>query len=300
MVIVQGNFTTILLRIIPLDFASIPRPILYAVILFVAFLFTLWIRSFIHKFVSASSIFLKVDPTKYNFIKNAASLIIFSLACFLIIYSIPELRSLGTTLLASAGIATAVLAFASQAALSNIISGVFIVIFKPFRVGDIIRMEGDKSGVVEDITLRHTVIKDFQNQRIIVPNSVISAQTITNAHIGDERIKRQIFFGISYDSNIDKAFEIITEEALKHPLTLDGRNEEEKAADWPQIKCRVIGFGDSSVNLRADVWSNSPEESWELFCDLNKSIKERFDAEGIEIPFPYRTIVYKKDLPSNA
>lgn len=247
-----------------------------------------------------SSIFLKVDPTKYNFIKNAASLIIFTLACFLIIYSIPELRTLGTTLLASAGIATAVLAFASQAALSNIISGVFIVIFKPFRVEDMIKIEGDKAGVVEDITLRHTVIRDFQNQRIIIPNSVISAQTVVNAHIEDERFKRQIFFSISYDSNIDKAFEIITEEALNHPNCIDGRNTEDKAIDWPVVKCRVIGFGDSSVNLRADVWSNSPEESWELYCDLNKSVKERFDKEGIEIPFPYRTVVYKKDLPKNA
>ena len=283
----------------PLDFASIPRPVLYTVILLIAFVFTLWVRRLIHRFVSDSSIHLKVDATRYNFIKNAASLIIFTLACFLIIYSIPELRSLGTTLLASAGIATAILAFASQAALSNIISGVFIVIFKPFRVDDMIKIEGDKTGVVEDITLRHTVIRDFQNQRIIVPNSVISAQTVVNSHIEDNRFKRHLFFGISYDSDIDKAFKIITEEAESHPYFLDGRNQEEIDSNWPKVKCRVIGFGDSSVNLRADVWSASPEESWELYCDLNKSIKERFDKEGIEIPFPYRTVVYKKDLPSN-
>lgn len=282
------------------DISAWPKPILYGVILLLALLLTLWVRRLIHKFISASSIHLRVDPTKYNFIKNAASLIIFTLAAFLIIFTVPELRSLGTTLIASAGVVTAVLAFASQAALSNIVSGVFIVIFKPFRVDDIIRMEDGKSGVVEDITLRHTVIKDFQNQRIIVPNAVISNQTVVNAHIGDERMKRQLFFGISYDSNIDKAFAIITEEAENHPLSMDGRNEVEKANGWPMIKCRVIGFGDSSVNLRADVWCNSPEESWELFCDLNKSIKERFDNEGIEIPFPYRTVVYKKDLPKNA
>ena len=284
----------------PVDFSAFPKPLLYLIILSLAFILTLWVRRFIHRFVRDSSIFLKVDPTKYNFIKNAASLIIFTLAAFLIIYSIPELRSLGTTLLASAGIATAVLAFASQAALSNIISGVFIVIFKPFRVDDIIRLDDTKSGVVEDITLRHTVIKDFQNQRIIVPNAVISAQTIVNAHIGDQRFKRQIFFGISYDSNIDLAFKIMTEEAEKHPLCIDGRGKEEIDSDWPKVKCRVIGFGDSSVNLRMDVWSNSPEQSWELFCDLNKNVKERFDAEGIEIPFPDRTVVYKKDLPANA
>lgn len=282
------------------DFSVIPRPALYAFILVGAFILTLWVRRFIHRFVRDSSLFLKVDATKYSFIKNAASLIIFSLACFIIIYSIPEFRTLGTTLLASAGIATAVLAFASQAALSNIISGVFIVIFKPFRVDDMIKFEGDKTGIVEDITLRHTVIRDFQNQRIIIPNSVISSQTIVNSHIEDERFKRQIFFGISYDSSIDKAFQIITEEAEKHPNFLDGRSAEEKETGWPKVKCRVIGFGDSSVNLRADVWSSTPEQSWELFCDVNKSVKERFEKEGVEIPFPYRTLVYKKDLPKNA
>lgn len=281
------------------DFSTFPRPALYAIILLLAFVLTLWVRRLIHRFVSDSSLFMKVDATKYSFIKNAASLIIFSLAVFIIIYSIPEFRTLGTTLLASAGVATAVLAFASQAALSNIVSGVFIVIFKPFRVDDLIRIEGDKAGVVEDITLRHTIIRDFQNQRIIIPNSVISSQTIVNSHIEDERFKRQIFFGISYDSDIDKAFKIITEEAEKHPYFLDGRTKEEKQSGWPAVKCRVVGFGDSSVNLRADVWSNSPEESWELFCDLNKSVKERFDKEGIEIPFPYRTVVYKKDLVKN-
>ena len=276
------------------ELLTIPRPVLYVVILLVAFLLTLWVRRLIHRFVKDSSIFLKVDATKYSFIKNAASLIIFSLACFIIIYSIPEFRTLGTTLLASAGIVTAVLAFASQAALSNIISGVFVVIFKPFRVDDMIKFEGDKAGIVEDITLRHTVIRDFQNQRIIIPNSVISSQTIVNSHIEDARFKRQIFFGISYDSDIDKAFKIITEEAENHPNFMDGRNQEEK-----KVKCRVVGFGDSSVNLRAEVWSDSPEKSWELFCDLNKSVKERFDREGIEIPFPYRTLVYKKDLAKN-
>jgi small-conductance mechanosensitive channel len=286
-------------RFMAIDFSHFPRPVVYAIVLVLAFLLTLWVRRFIHRFVNDSSIFLKVDPTKYNFIKNAASLIIFSLALFLIIYSVPEFRTLGTTLLASAGIATAVLAFASQAALSNIISGVFIVIFKPFRVDDMIRLEGDKAGVVEDITLRHTVIRDFQNQRIIVPNAVISDQTIINAHIGDEKMKRHLFFGISYDSNIDKAFQIIQEEAEKHPLSIDARTPEEIKSDWPVVKCRVIGFGDSSINIRADVWAASPEDSWEVFCDVNKSVKERFDAEGIEIPFPYRTIVYKKDLPKN-
>ena len=81
-----------------------------------------------------------------------------------------------------------------------------------------------------------------------------------------------------------------------HPGCIDGRTEYDIAQDEPVVPVRVIGFGDSSVNLRAWVWSTDPPSAFRMGCDLNKSIKERFDREGIEIPFPYRTIVYKKDL----
>ncbi|MCF8258273.1 MAG: mechanosensitive ion channel family protein [Flavobacteriales bacterium] len=279
--------------------ANIPEPIVILIIGVVAFAFALWVRRLIHRYVTSSSMLLKVDPTRYSFLKNASTFIIFSLAVFLIIYSVPELGSLGATLFASAGVVAAVLAFASQQAMSNIISGIFIVIFKPFRVGDIIETDAGRSGVVEDITLRHTIIKDFQNQRIIIPNTVISSQTIINANISDERIKRQMFFSISYDSNIDLAFRIIVDEAMKHPMFLDNRSVEEIQEGYPKVKCRVVGFLDSGVKLRADVWAASPGDAFELRCDLNKSVKERFDREGIEIPFPYRTIVYKNDLRPN-
>lgn len=280
--------------------ADIPSPARALIIGVVAVALALWVRRLIHRYVTSSSLLLKVDPTRYNFLKNASTFIIVSLATFLIIYSVPELRSLGATLFASAGVVAAVLAFASQQAMSNIISGIFIVIFKPFRVGDIIETDAGRSGMVEDITLRHTIIRDFQNQRIIIPNTVISSQTVVNANISDERIKRQLFFSISYDSDIDLAFRIITEEAEKHPLFLDNRSVEERKEGWPKVKCRVVDFLDSGVKLRADVWAANPPDAFDLRCDLNKSVKERFDREGIEIPFPYRTIVYKNDLRPNA
>jgi len=280
--------------------SDIPKPLVAVIIVVTAVLFALWVRRLIHRYVTNSSVLLKVDPTRYSFLKNASTFIIFSLAAFLIIYSVPELRSLGATLFASAGIVAAVLAFASQQAMSNIISGIFIVIFKPFRVGDVIEMDSGRMGTVEDITLRHTVIRDFQNQRIIIPNTVISNQTIINSNITDERIRRHIFFDISYDSDIDLAFRIIREEAESHPLCIDGRTEEDIALGRPKVRCIVIGFGDSAVNLRADVWTANLRDAADLRPFLFKRVKERFDEEGVEIPFPYRTIVYKKDLKPNA
>jgi len=281
------------------DLSNIPKPVVILIIGVVAFTIALWVRRLINTYVTTSSIHLKVDPTRYNFIKNASTFIIFALAIFLIIYSVPELRSLGATLFASAGVVAAIIAFASQQAFSNIISGIFIVIFKPFRVGDIIETDGGRSGTVEDITLRHTIIRDFQNQRIIVPNTVISGQTIINANITDERIKRQMFFNISYDSDIELAFRIIAEEAERHPNFIDNRSVEEIQEGFPKVKCRLVDFADSSLRIRADVWAADPGKAFEMRCDLNLSIKKRFDQAGIEIPYPHRTLVFKNDLKPN-
>jgi small conductance mechanosensitive channel len=295
-----ANGTSILIMFSSFNISDIPKPLVAVVIAVIAVLFALWVRRLIHRYVTDSSVLLKVDPTRYSFLKNASTFIIFSLAAFLIIYSVPELRSLGATLFASAGIVAAVLAFASQQAMSNIISGIFIVIFKPFRVGDVIETDASRIGTVEDITLRHTVIRDFQNQRIIIPNTVISNQTIINSNITDARIRRHVFFDISYDSDVDLAMDIIVSEAENHPLCIDGRSEEDRISGSPKVRCVVIGFGESAVNLRADVWAKDLSDAFELRTYLNKRVKERFDAEGIEIPFPHRTIVYKKDLKSNA
>jgi small-conductance mechanosensitive channel len=99
--------------------------------------------------------------------------------------------------------------------------------------------------------------------------------------------------GISYDSDIDRAFAIMREQAQAHPNFLDKRSEEEIQQGNDPIRTRVIGFGDSSVNLRARVWTKDHSNGFALKTALNKSIKEEFDKQGVEIPFPYRTIVYK-------
>lgn len=265
-----------------------------------AFIVTRLLRWLITKSFDAASLKLDVDPTRYKFLKNAASLVVWIVAVAAITLLIPRLKGLAISLFAGAGIMVAILGLAAQQAFSNIVSGIFIVMFRPFRVGDLIKVGSMDYGVVEDITLRHTVIKSFQNKRIIIPNSVVSNEYITNDSIGDARICRFVEIGISYDSDVELASRIMQEEAEAHPMVIDGRTEEELATGHPKILVRVISYGDFSVNLRAYVWVETPQESFQMHSDLNKSIKKRFDAEGIEIPFPYRTIVYKNELPPNA
>ena len=239
---------------------------------------------------------LDIDPRRYRFLKHFLLGFLFLFGVGLAVYLIPTLRSLSVSIFAGAGVLAIILGFAAQQALSNVISGIFLAVFKPFRVGDWITVGTRNIGVVEDITLRHTVIRDRQNKRIIIPNSVIGDETIENSSIDDSRVRKFIEMSISYDADIDKALLIMEEEALKHPETIDGRTKKEKSEGQPVVKTKVVGFADSAVILRAWVWTRDPYAGFQAEYDLYKSIKQRFDKEGIEIPFPYRTIVYKKDL----
>jgi small-conductance mechanosensitive channel len=163
-------------------------------------------------------------------------------------------------------------------------------------VGDTIEISNAKKGIVEEITLRHTIIKDYENRRVIVPNNQISDEIITNSTIGDESIRKHIEFGISYDSDVDKAIKIIQEEAQKHPSYVDNRTTQEKDNEVPPVIVRMTGHGDFAIHLKAYVWVTNNDDAFALQCDLLYSVKKRFDHEGIEIPFPYRTIVFKKDI----
>ena len=242
----------------------------------------------------------RMDPTRFKFLKNAAALLIWLGAIILIVYTVPRLRTIAITLFAGAGILMAILGFAAQQAFSNIVSGIFIVIFRPFRVGDMIRVGQEHFGIVEDITLRHTVIIDFQNKRIIIPNAIISAETVVNDTIEDPLVCRWIEVGISYDSDIDLARQIMEEVCSDHPLNVDSRSPEEIERGVPRVAVRVMGFGDFSINLRAYCWTRQPTRGLEMHSDINIQIKKRFDEAGVEIPFPYRTIVYKNELPKRS
>jgi small conductance mechanosensitive channel len=241
-----------------------------------------------------SSRVLQVDPTRYKFLRNAVSFVVFMLAITLIFYTIPELRTIGITMFAGAGIFAAILGFASQEAFSNIISGIFIVIFKPFRVGDNIKIGELHQGTVEDITLRHTIINNFENRRIIIPNTVISGHTIINSTIEDEKVCNFIELGISYESDLDKAISIIRDTLENHPNCYDNRTQDEIENSIPKVIVRVLDFADSSVKLRAYAWSANTGEGFVMKCDTFEILKKRFSENGIEIPYPHRTIVYKK------
>lgn len=232
------------------------------------------------------------DTTNYRFMYYALLAVIYLTGIGFAIWNIPTLKHVAQSMLASAGILAVVVGFAAQQALGNIISGIFIVMFKPYRINDRITVKDTLSGIVEDINLRHTIIRNFENQRIIIPNSVISNEILVNSNYNDDQICRFIEVGISYNSDIDKAKEIIAQEIENHPFNIDVRKEEDIEKGVPRVMVKVLTLGESSVNLRGWAWASDPASGFMMQCEVIESVKKRFDKEGIVIPFPQRTISY--------
>ena len=179
-----------------------------------------------------------------------------------------------------AAAATLAIGFALQDVIKNFVAGIFIYTDKPFRIGDWIEWNGN-SGVVEDISLRVTRVRTFDNELLTVPNGVLMADVIKNPVAKDE-LRLKFVFGIGYDDDIEKATEIIIEEAEQHTDILSE----------PAPSVRLVELGDSSVGLQSRIWISNPSRSdfVKTRGEYVTAVKQRFDEEGIDIPYPNRTI----------
>lgn len=266
---------------------------------------------------------LHMDITAFRMFRHITVATIYFMGIIVVIFSIPELSSLSVPLFTGAGIAGIVIGFAAQSTLSNIIAGLSLAVFQPFRVGDRLNIMNEY-GKVADLNLRHTVIITWDNRRLIIPNSMISNEAIINWTIEDPAVIWPIDVGIGYDVDIDKARKIMIEEARKHPNVMPPHEVKYSMVkpsliksethnmgflDSPvlhtvdpdfrergEVKVNVIELGEFSVNLRLLVWFKDRSIAYGSGCEIREAIKKRFDREGIEIPYPYRIIVYKTDI----
>ncbi|HHQ45565.1 MAG TPA: mechanosensitive ion channel family protein [Candidatus Altiarchaeales archaeon] len=240
---------------------------------------------------------MHVDLTQFLLFQRLIILFIYIVGLAIAGTRIPGMSAVWVSLFASAGILAVVVGFAAQATFSNIIAGVFIAMFEPFKVGDKITILNEY-GTVEDITLRHTVVRTWDEKRVIIPNAKMGDESIINYSFKNPRILGSFDVGISYDSDIDLARKIMVEEAFAHPSLLQnvrgGDNSFLKKEEL--VKVRLVELADSSQKLRLYYWASDQTAATLMKFDLLESIKKRFDAEGVEIPFPHRTIVYRKDL----
>ncbi|SDM57380.1 Small-conductance mechanosensitive channel [Halogranum gelatinilyticum] len=167
--------------------------------------------------------------------------------------------------------------FAAQDLLGNFVAGIFILKDKPFQVGDWIEVN-DISGRVQDIDLRVTRVKTFDNELVTVPNGDLANNALTNP-VAFDKLRQKFVFGIGYDDDIEQAKDAILQEANDH---------EEILAD-PAPDIRVTELGDSAVGLQTRFWIDEPSRGdfVRVRSDLVQAVKERFDAEGIDMPYPH-------------
>lgn len=238
----------------------------------------------------------KLNQATLVILRRLVCVMLWIVGISMILMQFETFQKFAVSLLASSGVIAVILGFAAQEAVGNLVSGIFISIFRPFTIHDRIKIGSDGiDGIVEDISMRHTVIRTFTNSRIVVPNSIINKSVLENVNYSDTKVCNYLDIGISYDADLDSAMQTIRQAAENHPDCLDNRTEEEKLNQTPKVTVRLIDFAESAILLRAYVWSENAAQGFAMLCDLRYTLKKEFDRKGIEIPYPHRTVILKEE-----
>jgi len=218
----------------------------------------------------------QLDVTLFGFLGSLARWGIIALT---IIIVLGQFGVETTSLIALLGVAGLAIGLALQGTLSNLAAGVMLLIFRPFKVGDYVSAGGN-SGTVEEISLFTTKIVSSDNVLTIVPNGDIWSSAVTNYSVKDTR-RLDLVFGVSYSTDLK-----LTEKALRDVIAEDDRIRDQPSEPF----VAVTNLGDSSVDFTVRVWCAS-SDYWALKCHMLRTVKETFDARGIDIPFPTTTVV---------
>lgn len=271
-----------------IDVTHIEGILLYSlIILIISWVISQVFKSLLVLFLNKRRSKTRYKGTSLRFVKNSIRFIFLIIAFLIIIGTVPVLRKQAAFIFSGAGILAAIIGFAAQAAISNLIAGMFIVIFRPFRIGDYIKLDSERVGIVIDITLRHTVINTFENKRLIIPNSIISTESILNHTIEDSKVLSFNNFIVGLNADIDIVRKIILEEASKLEFIADfGANSDKIVSE-----VRVIDVLESHIHVRAYVWISEPFQEFKMKCKLKERVHKRFLKDGVEMPIPLRRII---------
>ena len=215
-----------------------------------------------------------LDPMLASFVTSIVHILF---VVFVVIAALGKLGVQTTSLVAIVGAAGLAVGLSLQSSLSSFAAGVMIIGFRPFKVGDFIEA-GGTSGVVEGIQIFSTRLRTGDNKTVIVPNASIIGSNIINYSARDTR-RVDMVFGIGYNDDLQKARQILQE-------ILDA---DDRVLDDPAPVIAVGELADSSVNLIVRPWT-STDDYWQVYWDLNEKVKQRFDEEGINIPYPQRDV----------
>jgi small conductance mechanosensitive channel len=216
----------------------------------------------------------KVDETLVSFV---SSLVYIGVMAFVVIAALSKLGIQTASFVAILGAAGLAIGLALQGSLANFAAGVLMMIFKPIKVGDFVEVAG-VGGIVEEIEIFTTQLRTPDNKTIIVPNAGVTGGNITNFTAKDTR-RIDLVAGVSYTDDLAKVSKVLNEIVAA----------DERVLKDPAPTIGLLEMGDSSINFAVRPWVKTTEY-WDVFFALNRAIKDRFDAEGISIPFPQRDV----------
>lgn len=233
-----------------------------------------WIAKLIQKLITGIMRKKNVDAMLTSFTSNVVYTILFA---FVIIAALGKLGVQTTSIIAVLGAAGLAVGLALQGSLSNFASGILIIFFRPFKVDDFVEVAGI-TGIVEGIQFFSTQLRTGDNKAVIVPNSSITSNNITNYSAKEQR-RVDMVFGISYDNDL-KIAKIILGELV---------DQDERILKDPAPVIAVSELGDNSVNIIVRPWVKTADY-WNVYWDMLEKVKLRFDEENISIPYPQRDV----------
>lgn len=220
----------------------------------------------------------KQNKIHFNFFSGIITACIIFLSISLIGMQFESTKEIFQSILKSSGLFVAVAGFAAQQTLNNIISGLMLSIAKPFDIGERINLVNSNiTGTIETITLRHTVIKGFDNQRIVIPNSVINNEILKNSNYDDSVIGNYLEVTVSYECDLKKAVFTFDSIIREHPLVITN--------DYYNPSVIVKDFTENGIVLKATVWTKNVSDNFQASSDIRIKIIEQFKNQGIEIPY---------------
>ncbi|NBJ94158.1 mechanosensitive ion channel family protein [Parablautia muri] len=225
----------------------------------------------------------KRNSSHLHFFKSMANSVVIIIVVYSLAQQFSVTKDLSTTILQSGSLIVAIATFAAQQALSNVISGISLSATRPYDVDDKIKVVQGGSivaeGIVKDITLRHTIIRQYNGESCIVPNSVMDLAVITNTNF-TENIGNFMEVTVGYDADIHEAMDIVQKICAEHVLTLNTMEN----------KVFVKGYSENGVTLKTTVWSKTLDESFQACSDIRVSIVEQFRERNIKISYQIITI----------
>lgn len=233
------------------------------------------VKKYLHAYLQKT----KFDDSINSFVVSTVAVVLWS---FIIMAILQKFGIEIAPLIAGLGVAGFAIGFAVQGSLSNFASGVMMIVLKPFKMGDLVNVAGTV-GVVQEVGIMTCTFATLDNQKVIIPNSKIFGETITNM-TGFPTRRVDMSVGVAYNTNIDKAREALVKALEACPLVLND----------PAPMAEVVEFGDSSINFTVRAWCKT-ENYWNTFFQCNRNIKASLDEAGIEIPFPQRVVHMAKN-----